>query len=138
MFTLLLRRFRYSFRASKGGIVCGVCASRIGGYDGASCVEIEPLVEEDVEACCKNCGCWLSPLEVELWETTAPKCYDGHGTFGVSEAEGLRVVATLPHNTNWQLGRYGSGLCVATPCHSLPDGGFSERFQKLYKQEVGR
>lgn len=42
--------------------------------------------------------------------TTAPKAYDGFGTFTLEEAGDIRIVLIQAEHLDWQQGRYLSGL----------------------------
>lgn len=45
----------------------------------------------------------------EIWETNAPRDYDGFGTFTIYEFNGERTVLIRCEHWNWQTARYQSG-----------------------------
>jgi hypothetical protein len=61
----------------------------------------------------------------EIWETDAPKDYDGFGTFQIMEYEDelsrkepkamLRTVLIRSEHWDWQTARYGSGMALSRP-----------------------
>jgi hypothetical protein len=46
----------------------------------------------------------------EIWETNAPREYDGFGTFTIYEFEGTRTVLIRCEHRDWQATRYASGI----------------------------
>lgn len=61
----------------------------------------------------------------EIWETDAPRDYDGFGTFTIMEYEDklsskadppmLRTVLIRCEHWNWQTARYSSGMHLSRP-----------------------
>ena len=45
----------------------------------------------------------------EIWETNAPKDYDGFGTFTIHQYNGTRTVLIRCEHWTWQTARYQSG-----------------------------
>lgn len=73
---------------------------------------LEPLEQITVAIGGESVTYWIA-------ETSAPKAYDGFGTFTVAEYSGengklWRIVLIREENLNWQAGRYNSGLYYAT------------------------
>ncbi len=64
--------------------------------------------------------------DYELFQTNAPKGYDGFGTLEVSNYRELRMVVIEEKNREWQLMRYASGNKSAEAMTGVSIGKMAE------------